>query len=156
RHLACQELGIEAPTKAWRNPDGSETAFAHVWATNALRRHLTAPQKLAILAKAHPEDWEKVGTGKPGPTVTIPGTVTTEIGPTERLAEKAGLSPITVRKVKALEREARDLFDRTVSGELTFKEADRERLYRQVQRETLTREEHREKQDMEWETHFVK
>src|SRR5262249_40593398 len=93
RYLACQKLAIEAPMKAGRQQNGSETAFANVWAKNALRRHLTRAQRIDVVRKARPDLWEIAGTqqGKSGghPTTTSAGPA--KVTATKAVADLAGV-----------------------------------------------------------------
>lgn len=153
RYTACQQLGIECPTRPWTNTDGTEAAFQQVWARNALRRHLTAAQKIQIAAAAHPKDWAEVGTqaGKRPPPDRDP-----EVSAAARMAAVAGVNEDTVRRAKQLEQDAPDLWKRATSGEMSLREAHAQRLGRKVEQTQQGQKVRQEKKEMEWNTHFVK
>jgi hypothetical protein len=150
RYSACQELGIACPSRPWSPPNGNgeDAAFQHVWARNALRRHLTAAQRVEIIAKLHPEEWAAA--------VPQPGGHSNSVGATERIAKESGLSRESIRMAKQLEREAPDLWQRATNGELSLTAANGLRLGRQVNHAQQERKIRQQKKQLEWNTHFVK
>jgi ParB-like chromosome segregation protein Spo0J len=157
RYLACEEAGVEIPVREWRNPDGGDAAFAHVWARNALRRHLTAPQRIEVAAKVHPEVWEKVGTEGGGDRRSESNRTPSVLKPrsAERFGSIAGVHPDDVLRAKRLERDAPDLWERAKSGDIPLRTANTERIQRQRQETVDAQREHYEQKDMEWKSRFV-
>jgi len=155
RYSACEELGIECPSRPWSGADGNadDAAFHYVWARNAVRRHLTPAQRIQIMAGRHPEDWAAVGKERGGDRRSKDEGL--RIG-TERIAEESGISEESVRRAKQLEREAPDLWQRATAGELSLTAANGLRLGRKVEQAKQEGKARQQKKQMEWNTHFVK
>lgn len=154
RYQACLEVGVETPTKPWRNTDGMESAFAYAWGRNALRRHLTRAQRIDIVQKTHPELWAKVGNEPPGPRKDTTESVASSAS---QLADLAGVRPQDIRQAKRLETEAPDLYARTAGGErgLDLGTADAVRLQRKEAEKARDQRESKARQNMEWKNDFV-
>lgn len=100
RFRAAQELGIEPIIVEWR-PSGNDTATKFALRSN-IRRDMTVSQKAAYIVQMT------------GNQMSI-----------SEMATIANVSPRTIAKTKAIQREAPEMIEQIASGEITLADAER-------------------------------
>lgn len=115
RLKACRELDID-PHFAEITLNGM-TPGEYVWATNGIRRHLTASQKATVAVELLPGLKHKHPQGKHHPE-KIPGEDNRE-----RAAAIVGVNPHYVSDAEKIKDESPELFDEIKSGKTTISKA---------------------------------
>lgn len=138
RYRACKELKIEPPTRILR--DGTPIV-EFIISANLHRRHLDANQKamvaaeiepmLAAEAKARQKEHAGTAPGKKADTLSKNGK-SEPIHAAKIAAERVGVSRGYVSDAKKLKREAPDLAEKVVAGELTIPKAKKEAVRREA------------------------
>lgn len=123
RWKACQQLGIECPTREW---DGEGSLVDYVASLNLRRRHLTQSQKAAVAVGMLPlleaEAAERRGT-RTDIGAQMPGSPGRA---RDHAAAVVGVSPRYVEQAKTLLRDAPMKFRNVMLGETTITEAKQE------------------------------
>jgi len=118
RYHACLQAGVEARFREFGSDRGDGTdPVAFVLSKNLRRRHLTASQQAAAVAKT--QDWSAAqGNGRPEKAGTGAGFST--------VADRAAMSGAgerTQRDADLVAREAPELLDKVIAGEVSAKAA---------------------------------
>lgn len=114
RYHACLEAGVQAEFREFgsRKGDGTDP-FKFVFSANAKRRHLTASQLAAAVAKG--QDWKEAhAQGRSNQTGNVAGLITS----TQRAAV-SGASERTQRDADRVARESPELLDKVIAGEVS-------------------------------------
>jgi hypothetical protein len=136
RYRACEDLGIELPTREW---EGKGSLVDFVMSQNVHRRHLTSSQRATLAVDVMPflkqeaEERQKCGKsadGKRGgrrkknlPQIVGEGSGKPDKHQGEaavRAAQLAGTNPEYVRKAQQVKEKDPELFDKVRAGTLTL------------------------------------
>lgn len=118
RYHACLQAGVEARFREFGSDKGDGTdPVVFVLSKNLRRRHLTATQRAAAVAKA--QDWSRARTqGRAAQTGTSAGLTTVA----DRVAASSA-GERTQRDTDLVAREAPELLDKLIAGEMSAKAA---------------------------------
>lgn len=128
RFKACRELGIKPETREWDGEKGDDAVLNFVLSMNLKRRHLSGSQKAFVALKVEEYFAKHMKVGRPenGPKIgTISGKAV------DNAAKSVGVARGYVSDAKKIRKEAPELEQRVMSGELTLPQAKRELKERQ-------------------------
>lgn len=120
RVRACNELGLEVPTRCHVLPDG-QTVEMYVIGSNYARRDLTTGQRLDVAVKYAESVANPGGKGTPKNSMPI-GTEFKRAA--DKAAQLTGLSPRSINRGLKIKRADPDLFERVVRGEIAVSAAE--------------------------------
>lgn len=137
RWRACEELGIECPTKIFDGDENDVAKFIRI--ENFERRQMNYGQiaaaflKLRGITNIYRNQGREKLTGRPVGAKTGSGDTSCKMTTTAygAMAKEAGVSPATINRAARVEREDPELLDKIISGEKTLHEAHKEVKARQ-------------------------
>lgn len=135
RLRACQIAGLE-PTYTNLPELTDQQIIDHIVSANIHRRHLSQGQRATVATALEPmyaeAARERMLAGKKDPLADSREGSARENWSSEQAAKAVGASGRSVSDAKALKRDAPDLFDKVVNGEMTLNAADKERKERKA------------------------
>lgn len=135
RLRACQIAGVEIADERLPEDWTDAQIIDFIVSANVKRRHLTPSQKAMVASALEPmyaeAARERMLAGKADPRANSPQGSTEQNKSREQAAKAVGASGRSVSDAKALKRDAPDLADKVVNGDMTLNAATVERKKRQ-------------------------